>query len=148
MEEKNNIQDIKVPNSDSKEVQNNTINTNNTDSKELQEINISIKNLQKFFEDEKKERQIQDNEIKKANEKKEKQIKEEQKKLHDKQEIKEKELKEFYSDIKTISENVKSETMSKTLNDVSTLMQVNIVTNGLLIGIVCILLFSKFFGSK
>ncbi|MDB8791995.1 hypothetical protein PN398_14830 [Romboutsia sp. 1001216sp1] len=148
MEEKNNIQDIKVPNSDSKEVQNNTINTNNTDSKELQEINTSIKNLQKFFEDEKKERQIQDNEIKKANEKKEKQIKEEQKKLHDKQEIKEKELKEFYSDIKTISENVKSETMSKTLNDVSTLMQVNIVTNGLLIGIVCILLFSKFFGSK
>ncbi len=112
---------------------------------EIKNINNNTKDLKLFFENQKKEKNIQDQEQKKIVEKEKKQ-KEEQKKIDlKKQEEADKKENEFYTNIKTISDNTKTETITSNLQDVSTLMQVNIITNGLLIGIICISLFAKFF---
>lgn len=112
---------------------------------EIKETNTNVKNLNKFLEDEKKEKLIQQ-EKQTEIEKKEKETQNKEKK---ELEIKEKDsLKkqdEFYSDIKDIAHNTNNEVVVSTLNDVSTLMQVSIVSNGLLIGIIVISLFAKFF---
>lgn len=104
-----------------------------------------IKSINLFLQNEKKEQQIKLQEQKKIDEKQQLKLKED-KKIQVQKDIKtEKEQQQFYTDIKTISENTKSETMNATMKDVSTLMQVSIITNGLLIGILCISLFAKFF---
>ena len=86
---------------------------------------------------------------KEQQEKKEKELlkqeEQQQKELLQEQEIQEKKEEEFLQNINTIAENTNSEINVQLLQDVSTLMQVNIMTSGLLIGIVCIILFAKFF---
>ena len=125
-------------------------------SQELQEIKESIKNnndstkeLLEFFKTEKQEQEIKNQEEEKKqkqqDEKEQKQLLEEQKKEEEEQKEEEKQQEEFYSNIRTIATNTDTEVTTQLLTDVSTLMQVNIMTNGLLIGIVCISLFAKFF---
>lgn len=77
-------------------------------------------------------------ELKKQESKEQKKQEEELKKEREKQE-------EFYSNVETIALNTDTEVATQLLTDVSTLMQVNIMTSGLLIGIVCMSLFAKFF---
>ena len=110
-----------------------------------QEINKSINDLLKFFETEKQEQEIQEQKI--IEQEKEQKIIEEKEQKEQEEEIKkEKEQQEeFYSNVRTIATNTDSEVTTQLLTDVSTLMQVNIMTSGLLIGIVCISLFAKFF---
>lgn len=114
-----------------------------------EDINKSIQELLKFFETEKKEQEIKNQEEEKEQkileEKEQKQLLEEQKKEEEEQKEEEKQQEEFYSNIRTIATNTDTEVTTQLLTDVSTLMQVNIMTNGLLIGIVCISLFAKFF---
>lgn len=112
---------------------------------EIKNINTNIKSLETLLVNEKKEQQLKEQEQKKIDEKQQKQLIEDKKKTDEKQQKADKEQQQFYSDIKTISENTKTETITSNLKDVSTLMQVNILTNGLLIGILCISLFAKFF---
>ena len=110
----------------------------------LQEVNSSINKLLEFFQTDKQEKQeqkIQEQEQQKIKEE-EKIQEQEQQKIEEEQEKKE---EEFLQNIQTIADNTNSEISTQLLNDVSTLMQVNIITSGLLIGIVCISLFAKFF---
>jgi len=100
----------------------------------LQEVNSSINKLLEFFQTDKQEKQ--------EKEKQEQKIQEQQQKIKEEQEKKE---EEFLRNIQIIADNTNSEISTQLLNDVSTLMQVNIITSGLLIGIVCISLFAKFF---
>ena len=111
----------------------------------LNEINNNLKTLITFFENEKKENQVKEQEQKKLHDKELLKIKEDKKEQEKKELQLDKDRKEFYDNIKTICENTKSETTNKTLSDVSSLMQVSIITNGLIIGILCITLFAKFF---
>lgn len=118
-------------------------------SQDLQSINDSINNLLKFFDDNKKDYEVKKKE-KEENEKSQQEIKlqeqlELEKEEKEKEEIEKKEQEEFYSDIQTIAENTSSETTVQLLNDVSNLMQVNIVCLGILIGVICISLLSRFF---
>lgn len=99
--------------------------------KSNQEINKSINDLLKFFETEKEEQQLKQEE--------------EQEILNQEKQKEEEEQQEFYTNIKTIAENSDTETQLQLLQDVSTLMQVNIMCSGLLIGIICISLLAKFF---
>ena len=115
----------------------------------LQEVNSSINKLLEFFQADKQEKQEKEKQEQKIQEEEQRKIKEEeniqqqeQQKIEEEQEKKE---EEFLQNIKTIAENTNSEISVQLLQDVSSLMQVNIITNGLLIGIVCILLFAKFF---
>ena len=101
----------------------------------LQEVNSSINKLLEFFQTDKQEKQEKEKQEEKIQEQEQQKIKEEQ----------EKKEEEFLQNIQTIAENTNTEISVQLLNDVSNLMQVNIITNGLLIGIVCISLFSKFF---
>lgn len=115
----------------------------------LQEVNSSVNKLLEFFQTEKEENiKKEQEEIKKIEE--EQRIQEEEQiKIEEEQRIQEKEQQkkeqEFLSDIQTIAENTNTEINTQLLQDVSALMQVNIMTSGLLIGIVCICLFAKFF---
>lgn len=116
---------------------------------DLQSINESINNLFNFFDSNKKEQDLYNKE-KEELEKSQQEIElQEQLKLEEeekqKKELEKKEQEEFYSNIKTISENTSTEVTHQLLSDVSTLMQVNIVCLGLLIGIICISLLAKFF---
>ena len=111
----------------------------------LNEINNNLKTLITFFENEKKENQVKEQEQKKLHDKELLKIKEDKKEQEKKELQLDKDRKEFYDNIKIICENTKSETLNKTLSDVSSLMQVSILTNGLIIGILCITLFAKFF---
>lgn len=115
----------------------------------LQEVNSSINELLKFFQTEKQEQQKKEEQEKKIQDQEQQKIKEEEKiqeqeqqKIEEEQEKKE---EEFLKNIQTIAENTNTEISVQLLQDVSNLMQVNIITNGLLIGIVCISLFAKFF---
>ena len=115
----------------------------------LQEVNSSINKLLEFFQTEKQEQQKKEEQEKKIQDQEQQKIKEEEKiqeqeqqKIEEEQEKKE---EEFLKNIQTIAENTNTEISVQLLNDVSTLMQVNIITSGLLIGIVCISLFAKFF---
>ena len=115
----------------------------------LQEVNSSINELLKFFQTEKQEQQKNEEQEKKIQDQEQQKIKEEEKiqeqeqqKIEEEQEKKE---EEFLKNIQTIAENTNTEISVQLLQDVSNLMQVNIITNGLLIGIVCISLFAKFF---
>lgn len=110
--------------------------------KNLQEVNSSLNELLKFFQTEKQEKQEKEKEEKNIQEQEQQKIKEEQEKKEEEQEKKE---EEFLLNIETIADNTNSEISTQLLNDVSTLMQVNIITSGLLIGIVCVSLFAKFF---
>ena len=117
--------------------------------KNLQEVNSSVNELLKFFQTEKQEQQKKEEQEKKIQEQEQQKIKEEEKiqeqeqqKIEEEQEKKE---EEFLQNIQTIADNTNSEISTQLLNDVSTLMQVNIITSGLLIGIVCFSLFAKFF---
>ena len=101
----------------------------------FQEVNSSINKLLEFFQTDKQEKQEKEKEEEKIQEQEQQKIKEEQ----------EKKEEEFLQNIQTIADNTNSEISTQLLNDVSTLMQVNIITSGLLIGIVCISLFAKFF---
>lgn len=101
----------------------------------LQEVNSSINKLLEFFQTDKQEKQEKEKQEEKIQEQEQQKIKEEQ----------EKKEEEFLQNIQTIAENTNTEISVQLLNDVSTLMQVNIITSGLLIGIVCISLFAKFF---
>lgn len=101
----------------------------------LQEVNSSINKLLEFFQTDKQEKQEKEKQEEKIQEQEQQKIKEEQ----------EKKEEEFLQNIQTIAENTNTEISVQLLQDVSNLMQVNIITNGLLIGIVCISLFSKFF---
>lgn len=101
----------------------------------LQEVNSSINKLLEFFQTDKQEKQEKEKQEQKIQEQEQQKIKEEQ----------EKKEEEFLQNIQTIADNTNSEISTQLLNDVSTLMQVNIITSGLLIGIVCISLFAKFF---
>ena len=94
----------------------------------LQEVNSSINKLLEFFQTDKQEKQEKE--------------KEEEKIQEQEQEKKE---EEFIQNIQTIADNTNSEISPHLLYDVSTRMKVNIITSGLLIGIVCISLFAKFF---
>lgn len=130
------------------ETQNNIFQTEKIETN-LQEVNSSINKLLDFFQTDKQEKQEKEKQEQKIQEEEQRNIKEkekiqqqEQQKIEEEQEKKE---EEFLQNIKTISENTNSEISVQLLQDVSSLMQVNIITNGLLIGIVCILLFSKFF---
>ena len=108
----------------------------------LQEVNSSINKLLEFFQTDKQEKQEKEKEEEKIQEQEQQKIKEEEKIQEQEQEKKE---EEFLQNIQTIADNTNSEISTQLLNDVSTLMQVNIITSGLLIGIVCISLFAKFF---
>lgn len=55
------------------------------------------------------------------------------------------ELQDFYTNIETIAKNTNSEMSVQLLNDVSTLMQTNIMCFGLLIGFLAVSLLAKFF---
>lgn len=123
------------------ETQNNIFQTEKIETN-LQEVNSSINKLLDFFQTDKQEKQEKEKQEQKIQEEEQQKIEEEQQKIEEEQEKKE---EEFLQNIKTISENTNSEISVQLLKDVSSLMQVNIITNGLLIGIVCILLFSKFF---
>ena len=101
----------------------------------LQEVNSSINKLLEFFQTDKQEKQEKEKQEEKIQEQEQQKIEEEQ----------EKKEEEFLQNIQTIADNTNSEISTQLLNDVSTLMQVNIITSGLLIGIVCISLFAKFF---
>lgn len=101
----------------------------------LQEVNSSINKLLEFFQTDKQEKQEKEKQEQKIQEQEQQKIEEEQ----------EKKEEEFLQNIQTIADNTNSEISTQLLNDVSTLMQVNIITSGLLIGIVCISLFAKFF---
>ena len=101
----------------------------------LQEVNSSINKLLEFFQTDKQEKQEKEKQEQKIQEQEQQKIKEEQ----------EKKEEEFLRNIQIIADNTNSEISTQLLNDVSTLMQVNIITSGLLIGIVCISLFAKFF---
>ena len=104
----------------------------------VNDVNLSVKEILQFLENEKKE------EIKKQ-EKLEEEAKLNAPELKKQEEEKQQKELEFIQNIETIANNTNSEVIQQSLNDVSTLMQVNIVTNGLLIGIVCISFISKFF---
>ena len=117
--------------------------------KNLQEVNSSVNELLKFFQTEKQEQQKKEEQEKKIQDQEQQKIKEEEKiQDQEQQKIKEEQEKkeeEFLQNIQTIADNTNSEISTQLLNDVSTLMQVNIITSGLLIGIVCFSLFAKFF---
>ena len=117
--------------------------------KNLQDVNSSVNELLKFFQTEKQEQQEKEKQEKKIQDQEQKKKEEEQKQLlleeQEKEEEEQKKEEEFLLNIQTIADNTNSEISVQLLQDVSSLMQVNIITNGLLIGIVCILLFSKFF---
>ena len=104
----------------------------------LLQVDKSVKDLLEFFQTEKELQQNKEKDLLKQQEK-------EQQELIQQQEIQEKKEEEFLQNINTIAENTNSEINVQLLQDVSTLMQVNIMTSGLLIGIVCIILFAKFF---
>ena len=108
----------------------------------LQEVNSSVNKLLEFFQADKQEKQEKEKQEQKIQEEEQRKIKEEENiQQQEQQKIEE----EFLQNIKTIAENTNSEISVQLLQDVSSLMQVNIITNGLLIGIVCISLFAKFF---
>lgn len=115
----------------------------------LQEVNSSINKLLEFFQADKQEKQEKEKQEQKIQEKEQQKLQEEEKIQEEEQqklqEESEKKEEEFLQNIQTIAENTNSEISVQLLQDVSSLMQVNIVTNGLLIGIVCISLFAKFF---
>ena len=104
----------------------------------LNNVNSSINEVLDFFKEEKR-----------IEEKKEQEFKEQEKinapELKKQEEERQQKELEFIQNIENIASNTNTEILEKSLNDVSTLMQVNIVTNGLLIGIVCISLLAKFF---
>ena len=104
----------------------------------LLQVDKSINKLLEFFQTEKEQQEKKEKELLKQEE-------QQQKELLQEQEIQEKKEEEFLQNINTIAENTNSEINVQLLQDVSTLMQVNIMTSGLLIGIVCISLFAKFF---
>ena len=104
----------------------------------LLQVDKSVKDLLEFFQTEKELQQNKEKDLLKQQEK-------EQQELIQQQEIQEKKEEEFLQNINTIAENTNTEVNVQLLQDVSTLMQVNIMTSGLLIGIVCISLLSKFF---
>lgn len=117
--------------------------------KNLQEVNSSVNELLKFFQTEKQEQQKKEEQEKKIQDQEQKKKEEQEKQLlleqQEKEEEEQKKEEEFLLNIETIAENTNTEISVQLLQDVSNLMQVNIITNGLLIGIVCILLLSKFF---
>ena len=104
----------------------------------LNNVNSSINEITEFLKEQKR-----------IEEKKEEDLKEQEKldapQLKKEAEEKQQKELEFIQNIETIATNTNSEIIQQSLNDVSTLMQVNIISNGLLIGIVCISLLSKFF---
>ena len=104
----------------------------------LLQVDKSVKDLLKFFQTEKELQQNKEKELLKQQEK-------EQEELIKEQDIQEKKEEEFLQNINTIAENTNTEVNTELLQDVSTLMQFNIMTSGLLIGIVCISLLAKFF---
>ena len=104
----------------------------------LLKVDNSVNELLKFFQTEK------ENELKKEKELL-KQQEQEEKDLLESQEIEDKKEEEFLQNITTIAENTNTEVTHELLQNVSNLMEVNIITSGLLIGIVCISLFSSFF---
>lgn len=108
----------------------------------LQDVNSSVNKLLEFFQTEKQESIKKEQEEIKKLEKEQKIQEEEQLKIEEEQQKKE---EEFLNNIQTIAENTNTEVNIQLLQDVSTLMQVNIMTSGLLIGIVCVSLFAKFF---
>lgn len=121
-------------------------------SKDIQEvkesnenINKSVQDLLNFFEIEKQEQQIKEEENKKIEEKQQKQLLEEQKKQEEELKKEKEQQQDFYSNIETISTNTNTEVTTELLTNVTTLMETSIMTNGLLIGIVCISLLAKFF---
>jgi predicted lipoprotein len=115
---------------------------------EVKNINTNIKNLQTFFDNEKKEQELQEQEQKKIDEKQQKQLIEDKKKSDIKQQKADKQQQDFYSNIETIASNTNTEVIVSNFKDVSTLLQVNIVAIGLLIGIICISLFARYFSHK
>lgn len=114
-----------------------------------EDINKSIQELLNFFQTEKKEQKIQEEKEQKQLLEEQKIQEEEQNKLLEEEnkekEVQEEKQEEFYANIKTIATNTDTEVTTQLLTDVSTLMQVNVMTSGLLIGIICISLFAKFF---
>ena len=108
----------------------------------LQDVNTSVNKLLEFFQTEKQESIKKEQEENKKIEKEQKIQEEEQLKLEEQQQKKE---EEFLNNIQTIAENTNTEVNTQLLQEVSTLMQVNIMTSGLLIGIVCVSLLAKFF---
>ena len=104
----------------------------------LNEVNNSINEIFNFLEEQKKEEIKKEEAIKEQEKINAPQIKKAE------EERQQKEL-EFIQNIETIATNTNTEVTQKALNDVSTLLQVEIVTNGLLIGIVLIGLISKYF---
>lgn len=123
------------------EIQTNVLQTEKIETN-LQEVNSSVNKLLEFFQTEKEEQiKKEQEEIKKLEEEQKIQEEKEQKK-EEEQKIQE---EEFYSNIKTIAENTNTEVNIQLLQEVNTLMKVNVMTSGILIGIVCISLFAKFF---
>ena len=123
------------------EVQKNILQTENIEEN-LLKVDNSINNLLQFFQTEKEESIKKEQEdLKKLNQEKKIQ-EEEQLKIEEEHQKKE---EEFLTNIQTIAENTNTEVNTQLLQEVSTLMQVNIITFGLLIGIVCVSLFAKFF---
>ena len=104
----------------------------------LLQVDKSVKDLLEFFQTEKELQQNKEKELLKQQEKESQELLEKQELQHQKEE-------EFLQNINTIAENTNTEVNIQLLQDVSTLMQVNIMTSGLLIGIVCISLLAKFF---
>jgi len=112
---------------------------------ELKTINTNLNNILKFFETQKQEQQIQEQEQQKIDE-------QNQQSLLEEKQVAQEQQTTFYKNIETIANNTGStllvenqEDTNATMSDVSTLLQVNIMALGLLIGIVCISFFAKFF---
>lgn len=101
---------------------------------EVKDINNSLKNINLYLDDCKKKEELKE----KLNEKN-------QKKIDLEKENNLKTQQKLYSNIETISFNSNKDLLESSMKDISTLMQVSIMTNGLVIGILCIVLFSKFF---
>ena len=119
------------------EVQTDILSTEKIEENLLQ-VDKSVKDLLEFFQTEKELQQNKEKELLKQQEK-------EQQEFIKEQEIQDKKEEEFLQNVNTIAENTNTEVTVDLLQNVSSLMEVNIVTSGLLIGIVCISLFASFF---
>lgn len=125
---------------------------NPIDKEDIQEIkntieinNQTIKNIENFLNSEKQERENNKKKQQEQEKEQKKILEQQQKEEEEKQQKEEEQLQEFYSNIETITLNTNTDLSNENLTNISTLLQVNIMASGLLIGIVVISLLAKFF---
>lgn len=121
-------------------------------NEKLDSINNNLTDLNSFFITE-KELKLQDEKLAQENEQEELKVQEElNAKLEEEKKEQQEKQDEFYGNISTLVNNTDSVTIQENqeilvsaIQDLNTLTQVNIMSFGLLIGIVIISLLSKFF---